>query len=170
MNQTTPPVGPANTASQIVFTPDDSRVVAAIKGADANTPGYLAIWDVNTDGSLSQNVTLVYTPVNGGQPFSLTPVPGRNAFLSTDPVVGGVEVFDLDNGMATTLAIEEQIATCWSVYSERTDSYYVTDTVLNTLAEVSLDEALLPELVVRYQFEFGTGPLDLELASLPDNE
>jgi len=169
MDQTTPPTGPTNTASQLIFTQDDSALLVAVKGSDSNTPGYLAMWDVLPDGSLSSNFTRIAAPAGGAYPFSLTPIPGQNAFLSADFNVG-VDVFNIANGTATSLPIQGQQATCWTAYSPRTKNYYASDTVTGSIAEIALAADLTPSLVKQYPYPAANGPIDLEVASLSGND
>jgi len=169
MDQTTPPTGPTNTASQLIFSEDDSSLLVAVKGVDVNTPGYLAMWDVLPDGSLSSNFTRIVAPAGGAYPFSLTPIPGQNAYLSADFNVG-VDVFDITSGSATVLPISGQGATCWTTYSPRTGNYYASDTATGNVAEIALAADLTPSLVAQYPFQASNSPIDLEVASLGDND
>ncbi|KAF5313274.1 hypothetical protein D9619_003030 [Psilocybe cf. subviscida] len=93
LNQTTPATGPAGTASHVVFSEDNSQLIASVKGVPP-TPGFLAVWDVAADGSLSQDFQSI-APASGGLlPFSMTVIDGQNAILATDAGLG-FDIFDL---------------------------------------------------------------------------
>ena len=85
-NQTNPPQGPINTFSQIHFTEDDKNVVVALKGFITPEPvrGALFVYPVSDNGELAKEPTIAGTPAPGGFTFSLTPIPGKNAFFSAD--------------------------------------------------------------------------------------
>ena len=68
LNQTTPASGPAGSASHIIFSEDGSSLIAAIKGTPP-AQGFLAVWDVASDGTLSQNFKTITPPTGGALPF-----------------------------------------------------------------------------------------------------
>jgi hypothetical protein len=80
LNQTTPPSGPFNTASQVIFTEDGSQLVAAVKGFSSTAPGFLTMWYVLADGSgLSNNSTIVLSPAGGAvRPVIIHTIQGSN--------------------------------------------------------------------------------------------
>lgn len=155
LNQTTPPNGPPGTTSHVIFSEDGSKLIASVKGVPP-TPGFLAVWDVAADGSLSQDFTKVSPPAGGLLPFSMTVVEGQNAVLVTDPGVG----FDLIDLSASTLSspnttsakdsaipITGQSATCWSSFSSKTGNFYLTDIGTSIVTEVNVDQNLKGTIV-----------------------
>ncbi|KAI0676037.1 hypothetical protein C8Q78DRAFT_365992 [Trametes maxima] len=166
LNKTTPPAGPAGTASQIVFNHDETKLLVSVKGAPPISVGFLAVWDINTDGSLSPQFTQV-PPVKGGAvTFSLTPIPGKNAFLSTDASVG-FSVFDFDDLAKSTLTpIPGQQATCWSQFSNQSGTFFLTDVTTSILTEVSVDQNLQGSIVKQYPLGPGAGTIDDTIATI----
>lgn len=75
ITQSTPPMGPPNTVTQIMFTLDGKRLVASVKGIPPAQPGFLAVWDVAADGSLSPGYSAITAPPGGALPFSLSTLP-----------------------------------------------------------------------------------------------
>ena len=113
--------------------------------------GFLAVWDVYEDYSLSRDFDRVALPSGGNFPFSLTVVRGQNAYLATDPVMG----FDILSNVSENSnssgqhnvgfyakRIPNQITTCWSAYSSLTENYYLVDLHGYRVAEVSIGENL----------------------------
>lgn len=131
LSQTTPPSGPAGSTSDILFNNDSSKLLATVKGVPP-TPGFLAAWDIEANGTLS-NEFQASTPAPGGLlPFSATPVNGQNALLVTDPGAG-FSVYDLNTlsvsnktqANSTVIPVAGQKAICWSNFSPKTGNYYM---------------------------------------------
>lgn len=146
LNQTTPATGPAGSASHIVFSEDNKRLVASVKGVPPQ-PGFLAVWDVATDGSLSEDFQSIAPAEGGLLPFSMTVIPGKNAILATDAGLG-FDIFDMSGANAngtsksSAVAIDGQAATCWSSFSRKTGNFYLTDIGTSTVTEVNIDNNL----------------------------
>jgi hypothetical protein len=130
--QTTPPSGPAGSTSDILFSNDGSKLLATVKGVPP-TPGFLAAWNIEADGTLSTQFE-ASTPAPGGLlPFSATPVKGQNALLVTDPGAG-FSVYNLNTlsvanqtpANSTIIPVAGQKAVCWSSFSPKTGNYYMT--------------------------------------------
>ncbi|KAI0081947.1 hypothetical protein K474DRAFT_1586866 [Panus rudis PR-1116 ss-1] len=173
LNQTTPPTGPPNTPSHLVFTEDGSKLVASVKGTPPNSPGFLAVWDVAADGSLSENFTSI-TPATGGLlPFSLTNIAGKNAVLATDAGIG-FDIFDFSGSGAqlnassknSANAIDGQSATCWSSQSKKTGNFYLTDIGTSTVTEVNVDENLKGTIVKQYPQQNNSATIDNDIAQV----
>ncbi|KAI9064800.1 hypothetical protein FKP32DRAFT_1569191 [Trametes sanguinea] len=165
LNQTTPPNGPPGTASQITFNHDESKLIASFKGLPPAV-GFLAFWDISSDGSLSSDFTRMDTLPAGSLTFSLTPIPGKNAFLSTDPGVG-FTVFDLDDpSKSSVIPIPGQGATCWSTFSPKTGNFFLDDVGTGTVTEVHVDGNLKASIVKQYPLGSTAGTLDNDVATI----
>lgn len=82
-------------------------------------------------------------------PFSMTPIPGKNALLNTDAGVG-FSVFDFTSGdvaSTTTIPIKGQKATCWSSYSPKTGTFFLTDAGDSNIIEVEVNNKLKGSIV-----------------------
>lgn len=169
INQTTPATGPAGTASHVIFSEDGKSLIASIKGTPP-TPGFLAVWDVNSDGSLSQDFKKV-APASGGLlPFSMTVIPGKNAILATDAGLG-FDVFDFSSGnKSSAVPIQGQSATCWSSFSKKTGNFYLTDIGTATVTEVNVDDNLKGSIVKQYPQKAGSATIDNDIASIGNND
>jgi hypothetical protein len=130
-------------------------VVVAVRGTIgglASNPGYLAIWSINSQSppSLSTSFTRVKISEPGGLPFSLTDIPNQNAFLGSD-ASDGVNVYDYSSGVKKIdikpLVLPNLGATCWTVYSSKTNSYFVSDITTGFISEVQVTADLTPKLI-----------------------
>ncbi|KAJ7983090.1 hypothetical protein DFH06DRAFT_715224 [Mycena polygramma] len=158
LNQTTPATGPPNTPSQIIFGQDEKTLIISVKA------GFLAVWDINADGSLSANFRTV---TGGAAPFSLNHIPGKNALVASDPGVG-YDIFDLDSDAKTAAVstpIANQGANCWSVYSKESGNFYIIDVGRSVYTEVQVSSTLNSTIVKQYNI--GTdGPIDSDVATV----
>ncbi|KAI0628048.1 hypothetical protein C8Q77DRAFT_1068725 [Trametes polyzona] len=164
-NQTTPPSGPPNSLGQIIFSEDGTKLFATYKGT-ATAPGYLAAWDVQPDGALSATHTQVALAQGAMVAFSITPIPGEDAFFVTDPGIG-FDVVDLSGkGRNSAVTVQGQVATCWSAFSPKTGSYYAIDVGANTIREVRLDGNLKGTVIAEHNVPAGTSPIDSQVATV----
>ncbi|GLB40423.1 hypothetical protein LshimejAT787_0802940 [Lyophyllum shimeji] len=179
LNQTTPATGPPGTASHIVFSEDNKQLIASIKGIPPQ-PGFLAVFDVASDGSLSQDFQSVAPAKGGLLPFSLTVIPGKNAVLATDAGLG-FDIFDFARnagagnaiagaGRSSAVAIDGQVATCWSSFSPETQNFYLTDIGTATVTEISVDNNLKGTIVKQYPQGQGSGTIDNDIATVGNND
>lgn len=155
--QITPPFGPATSLSQVIFTEDEKHLVAAVKGltqtqTNFSCKGYLAVWDVAANGSLSENFTKVYPKDGGASPFAMTIIPGSNAIFAADTAIG-YDIFDFsDVSTASTSNRSSANATpgggnCWSAYSNKTGSYYLVAPGSDNVTEVTINSDLTSSVV-----------------------
>ncbi|KAJ6465850.1 hypothetical protein C8R45DRAFT_839583 [Mycena sanguinolenta] len=163
LNQTTPATGPPGTPSQIIFSQDETQLIVSVKA------GYLVVWDINSDGSLSTT----YNTVSGGVlPFSLNHIPGRNALVASDPGVG-YDIFNLDASSqravgGVSVPIPNQGANCWSVYSAESGTFYIIDVGKSVITEVAVTSSLNSS-IVKACSQYNVvpdGPIDSSVATL----
>jgi len=176
INQTTPATGPAGSLSHVIFSEDGKKLVAAVKGTPP-TPGFLAVWDVQGDGSLSEKFQKVAPEKGGLLPFSMTVIPGKNAILATDAGLG-FDIFDMSNkgtgkgGKTKSSAneIKGQKATCWSSFSPKTKNFYLTDIGTSMVTEVKVDGNLKGSIVKQYPQGDNSGTIDNDIATVGNND
>ena len=174
--QTTPPTGPPGSVSDILFSEDSKKLLVSVKGIPP-TPGFVASWDIADDGSLSANFT-ASPPAQGGLiPFSMSIIPGKNAVLATDAGIG-FSTFDLSTlgagGAGTAKSqvfpIAGQGATCWSSFSQKTKSFFLTDIKTDIVTEVAVADDLSGKIVKQYPLTPGSATIDNAIANLPNND
>ncbi|KAJ7082569.1 hypothetical protein C8R44DRAFT_652594 [Mycena epipterygia] len=159
LNQTTPATGGAvTTPGQIIFSADEKQLIVSVKAS------FLAIWDINPDGSLSSD----FRSASGGtSPFGLVHVPGRNAIFAADPA-RGYDIFNLDGKLQNATAsipVANQRAICWSAHSNESGNFYTIDVARSTITEVHVTSSLNSTIVKQYNL--GTdGPLDTDVATV----
>lgn len=127
MGQTTPPVGPPGTASDLVFNPSQTALIATVKGNGVD-PGYIYAYPVNYDGSVS-TTPIVSRPSELLIDFSVSFIDDSNAVI-TDPVYGATLVdvsWDFKFTVQTKIVVAGEGAICWSVYSPRFNTVYLID-------------------------------------------
>lgn len=186
LNQTTPATGPAGTASHIVFSENQKQLVVSVKGLPP-TPGFLAVWDIAKDGSLSADFKAIAPTAGGLLPFSMTIIPGKNAILATDAGIG-FSVYDfaaasvagsgnatvsiaanatVAGGKSSNVAIKGQGATCWSSLSAKTGNFYLTDVATSTVTEVNVAaNTLAGTIVAQYPQTAGSGTIDNDVLAV----
>ena len=130
INQSTPPVGPPGTASDIFFNPASTALFAVVKGNPGTTPPtpstYFA-WPV-IHGKVSRNAVISRIPdllVNFGGNFV-----SDNILASVESTFGVALLkvspsFQLTEEVHTI--VPNQSAICWSAYAPRFDTFYAPD-------------------------------------------
>lgn len=109
--------------------------------------GYLAVWDIAANGTLSQNFTKVYPKPGGASPFALTIIPGSNAIFAADTAIG-YDIFDLSDVSTASTSNRSSANTtpgggnCWSAYSNKTGSYYLVAPGSDNVTEIKVNSDL----------------------------
>jgi hypothetical protein len=158
-------------------------------------PGFLAAWDIKSDGSLSTDFHASVPATGGLLPFSMTQIKGNDALLVTDPAIG-FSIYDLSplsiphNTSATSsiVKVDGQKAICWSSFSPRTGNYYLSgehpllfkilclylarfeDAGSSAIIETSVSSQLQGSIVKQYTLAANSSTLDNAIASLPTKE
>lgn len=170
LDLSTPPSGPENSVSQVLFSEDGTLLFATVKGSPAS-PGFIASWDVDPfTGALSEDF-IRSTPSQGGAlPFGMTLIPGRNAVVATDPG-SGFEVFDFDGltsagAPSTVTAVKGEQAVCWVVHSKETGNFYMTDVGTSLVTEVHINSELQSTVLQQYPQGANASTLDDAIATV----
>jgi hypothetical protein len=153
LQQTTPPVGPTNTVSQVFFSDDQKTLFTTVKGdPPKNNTGFLASYAVGAmescgSGSMSVGSEMMMSSPEGTAVlFGSAAIPGSNDIFVTDASFGAAVLsVDAATGMAMVKGergvIEGQAATCWATISAATNTAFVTDVAMNRLVEMSIADA-----------------------------
>ncbi|CRK12026.1 hypothetical protein BN1723_007091 [Verticillium longisporum] len=151
LRQTTPPVGPTNTVSQVFFSDDQNTLFTTVKGDPTkNNTGFLSSFAVqasNAGGcaaSVSQEDRRT-SPDGTAVLFGSSVIPGTTDIFVTDASFGGAVLsVDANSGNATVKGkgpVDGQAATCWATVSPATGTAFVTDVGRNRLVEMSTADA-----------------------------
>lgn len=153
LKQSTPPVGPTNTVSQLFFSEDQSMLFATVKGDPAvNNTGFFSAFKVqqsargmgNAQAFLAAQDTRS-SPEGTAVLFGSSIIRGTSSVFATDASFGaGVLSVDPASGTAKLVArqaIADQVATCWATISHATGSAFVTDVAKNRVIEMSVTDA-----------------------------
>ncbi|KAH8595468.1 hypothetical protein B0O99DRAFT_622974 [Bisporella sp. PMI_857] len=170
LNQTTPPVGPLNTVSQVFFSDDQSKVFTTVKGDPTqNNTGFLATFPVQQGGCGGVTVARAGTqssPKGTAVLFGSSTIPGSSDLFVTDASFGGA-VLAVDDANTATIkgqaAIDGQKATCWVAISPATCTAFVTDVGTNRLVEMSVADASIQN-VIDLSVNGDPGLIDLKAA------
>ncbi|KAM0809492.1 hypothetical protein AB5N19_09836 [Seiridium cardinale] len=143
LDQTTPPVGPTNTVSQVFFSDDHSMLLSTVKGDPAsNKTGFLAAFPIN--GNNVSHDGVMTSPNGTAVLFGSSTIPGSNSIFVTDASFGAAVLSIDTTGIAAVQGkgtIDGQKATCWSTFSSATNTAFVTDVANNRLVEMSTSNA-----------------------------
>ncbi|KAK5058656.1 hypothetical protein LTR84_010920 [Exophiala bonariae] len=152
LKQTTPPVGPTNSVSQLFFSDDQNTLFATVKGDPAvNNTGFFSTFKVQQGpagmgkgaGSLATQDTRS-SPDGTAVLFGSAVIRGTSNVFVTDASFGAA-VLSVDAAGTAKLvakqAIADQAATCWATISPATGSAFVTDVGKNRVIEMSLTDA-----------------------------
>lgn len=132
LQQTTPPMGPPNTASDIVFNPSSTALFVTLKGDAMAMPpksGYIYAWPVYDWEVGTEPVINSLDAIKVD--FSIDFLGCDTRALVTDPSYGAsiVEVAypSLEITEVHHIAVPNQVGACWGAYSPRFEAAYIID-------------------------------------------
>jgi hypothetical protein len=123
----TPPTGPPNTASDIVFNPSSTALFVTVKG-DGTNPGFIYAFPI-TNGKLS-STPVISRPSELLVDFGISFIDDSHAVVA-DPAYGAsmVEISypSLEPSVSQKVAIAGQKAVCWTAFSDRFETAFIFD-------------------------------------------
>ncbi|KAL8290502.1 hypothetical protein RQP46_002760 [Phenoliferia psychrophenolica] len=172
LTQTTPPAGPANTPSDLIFD-NSGNLLISIKGFNSTSPGFLGRYKL-TNGTIAPDLEK-FVPNGGALPFSITTpkeLGDGNVVFTTDPGIG-VVIYDIDSSPVKNngTAIPGQMAACWSQFSTTTKSFFTTDIAAGHVVEVAVDPStFVTSIVKQYNFNASSGLTDVAISDGPTSQ
>lgn len=151
LSQTTPPVGPTNTISQVFFSNDQSTLFTTVKGdLSQDKKGFLGAYKINSQGFVEHD-GVQSSPNGTAVLFGSSTIPKSNNLFVTDASFGGA-VLSIDSKTSVASVkgmgvVGGQKATCWVAVSLATGSAFVTDVGTNRLVEMSLSDASIQSIL-----------------------
>ncbi|KAK1494887.1 hypothetical protein CABS01_11115 [Colletotrichum abscissum] len=151
LSQTTPPVGPTNTISQVFFSNNQDILFTTVKGDPSqNKTGFLGAYKVNSQGSVEHD-GVQSSPNGTAVLFGSSTIPRSNNLFVTDASFGGAILsIESKTNVASVKGMSVvggQKATCWVAVSLATGSAFVTDVGTNRLIEMSLSDASIQSII-----------------------
>jgi hypothetical protein len=156
LNQTNPATGPRGTVSHVLFSEDGSKVHASVKGLPGTSDGFIASWDVASDGTLSRSdIISIPPPGEGLIVFEMVNIKGVPSAVMAVDILLGLTVYNFSGPMTEYIpyTIPGQAASCWVRHSTTTGTYWISDekgkifevaTDTNTLESTLLSTFVLP--------------------------
>ena len=126
----TPPSGPPDSASDILFNPSSSALVVTIKGnpGPPAVPGYIYAFAVNA-GLVSVD-PIISSPSALVLDYGFSFLGSDTSAIITDPTFGA-SIVNIDSSLTVTethhTTIPNQTAVCWSAYSRHYGTAYAID-------------------------------------------
>lgn len=144
LNQTSPPHGPMNTVSDIVFNPSGTSLFASVKGFGNTAGHFVALPVVNGQASPGPRIS---RPPGFFYEWSISFINDTTAAVS-DPAIGAafaeIAYPSLEITLLRELAIRKpDSAFCWSQYSERFNDIYFLDGYSGMVPVIDLRSGLL---------------------------
>lgn len=173
LGQSTPPVGPTNTVSQVLFSEDESRLLTIVKGnPTVNNTGFVATFPVNPASQCSlaslSTAGTRSSPSGTAVLFGTQKIPNTENFFVTDASFGATILsFDSETNqlsLAAKQVIDGQKATCWTTISSASESAFVTDVQVNHIVEMSLTDGKIIQDYNTSAVNAGLGFIDLAAA------
>jgi hypothetical protein len=156
LNQSTPPVGPLNTVSQVFFSEDETTLFTTVKGDPGNNnTGFLAAFPVQLAcGTAAASVSqqgMQSSPAGTAVLFGAANIPGSTDLFVSDASFGGaiLSIDPISNNATVKgkAVVDGQQATCWAAVSLKTNTGFVTDVGVNRIVEMSLDNASIQKII-----------------------
>ncbi|KAK2810249.1 hypothetical protein FQN50_003219 [Emmonsiellopsis sp. PD_5] len=158
LEQSTPPSTTKRSFSDIIFSEDQSALLAFVKGDMAtNRTALLAVYPI-TSGSHVSKHGIMSNPENLSNVFGVVQIPGTQNILATDPSRGAALIKVGKHGKGETLKsidIEGQMASCWAAYSPATKTVFITDGAVNRLVDIDVEG----NVITKTPLENGNGAM-----------
>lgn len=128
VNQTTPPVGPPGTASDIMFNPSQTALIVIAK-SDGTQPGYTYAYPISHDGSIATE-PILSRPSGLALEFSINFLGEDSRAVITDPSFGAAIVdvsHDFKFSVEHRVPIAGEGAICWAAYVPKYHTIFILD-------------------------------------------
>ncbi|ESZ91748.1 hypothetical protein SBOR_7855 [Sclerotinia borealis F-4128] len=163
LNQTTPPLGPFDTVSDILFNPSQTTLLASVK-RNGIVPGNFYAYPVSHhDNSISTTPILSQPPqvlVNFGISFL-----GSDHRLAVADAAFGASLLSISQSSVVTedvpITIAGQVAVCWTEYNPKTEEVYLMDVGVSNITVVDAKSGAIKKVI--QQDNTGLGSLDAKL-------
>lgn len=135
----TPPTGPTPGFGDMMFSEDNTLLIAMVKGNGTEFTGYAATFPVSTSGTVGTTATMA-TPPDSEALFGFATIPGQPDVVFVSDAGFGALTLNVDNLNAQPIAVTNvtgQMASCWAQVSS--DRGFITDAGVNRLVEANVE-------------------------------
>ncbi|KAJ8061419.1 hypothetical protein OCU04_009240 [Sclerotinia nivalis] len=163
LNQTTPPVGPAGTVSDILFNPSQTTLLASVKGSPVLPGSFIAYPVSKIDRSIS-TTPILSQPPQVHVAFGISFLGSDHRLAVSDPAIGASLVsispsFSVTQDVPITIAGEGTV--CWAEYNPKNQEIYLMDGGKPNITVVNAKTGIIKKGI--QQDDSGLGSLDARL-------
>ncbi|PQE33495.1 3-carboxymuconate cyclase protein [Rutstroemia sp. NJR-2017a WRK4] len=166
LNQTTPPVGPTGTASDIIFNPASNNLLVSLKGTPTTTGTFISYPVTSTPHNHSISTTAIISqPPQIHISFGMSFI-SASSLLVTDPSHGAslMSISSSTHQLTEThsIPVAGQGAICWSVFNPSLNEVYLMDVSHPNITAVDAQTGAIKRVLEQDASTLGS--LDAELA------
>ncbi|KAF5870635.1 putative 3-carboxymuconate cyclase protein [Botrytis fragariae] len=163
LNQTTPPVGPAGTVSDLLFNPSQTTLLASVKGNGLAPGSFIAYPVSQTDNSIS-SIPIISEPPQVRLNFGISFLGSDHRLAVSDPAIGALLVSISSSSIVTAdvpIAVAGESAVCWTEYNRKREELYLMDVAVSNITVVDAKTGAIKKGI--QQDDAGLGSLDARL-------
>ncbi|KAF7916685.1 hypothetical protein EAE99_009578 [Botrytis elliptica] len=163
LNQTTPPVGPAGTVSDLLFNPSQTTLLASVKG-NGLTPGSFIAYSVSQSDNSISSIPIISKPPQVRLNFGISFLGSDHRLAVSDPAIGASLVSISSSSIVTSdvpITVAGESAVCWTEYNRKRGELYLMDVGVSNITVVDAKTGAIKKGI--QQDDAGLGSLDARL-------
>ncbi|TGO45048.1 hypothetical protein BCON_0430g00050 [Botryotinia convoluta] len=163
LNQTTPPVGPAGTVSDLLFNPSQSTLLASVKG-NGFIPGSFIAYPVSQSDNSISSIPIISEPPQVRLNFGISFLGSDHRLAVSDPAIGASLVSISSSSIVTAdvpITVAGESAVCWTEYNRKRGELYLMDVAVSNITVVDAKTGAIKKGIL--QDDAGLGSLDARL-------
>ncbi|TGO22027.1 hypothetical protein BPAE_0187g00160 [Botrytis paeoniae] len=163
LNQTTPPVGPAGTVSDLLFNPSQTTLLASVKG-NGLAPGSFIAYPVSQSNNSISSIPIISEPPQVRLNFGISFLGSDHRLAVSDPAIGASLVSISSSSIVTAdvpITVAGESAVCWTEYNRKREELYLMDVAVSDITVVDAKTGAIKKGI--QQDDAGLGSLDARL-------
>ncbi|THV48729.1 hypothetical protein BGAL_0231g00120 [Botrytis galanthina] len=163
LNQTTPPVGPAGTVSDLLFNPSQTTLLASVKG-NGLAPGSFIAYPVSESDNSISSTPIISEPPQVRLNFGISFLGSDHRLAVSDPAIGASLVSISPSSVVTAdvpITVAGESAVCWTEYNKKRGELYLMDVAVSNITVVDARTGAIKKGI--QQDDAGLGSLDARL-------
>ncbi|TEY57669.1 hypothetical protein BOTCAL_0209g00080 [Botryotinia calthae] len=163
LNQTTPPVGPAGTVSDLLFNPSQTTLLASVKG-NGVAPGSFIAYPVSQSDNRISSTPIISEPPQVLFNFGISFLGSDHRLAVSDPAIGASLVSISSSSIITAdvpVTVAGESAVCWTEYNPKRGELYLMDVAVSNITVVDAKTGVIKKGIK--QDDAGLGSLDAKL-------